>query len=231
MKKQPAFRRHFELGLIASMAFVLAAFEWTAVEYGSSDGWNYTPYQSLEAELVPVHVPSKPPPPNRPLNVAPEIHPDPPRPAPLPDPAPDVDPLLGKIQSFDFGNFGEGEDWEEIETVLVAEHMPHFYDCTNVLDRDAERTCTEQQLIALIQSCAKFPPLLRESGIGGVVYLQFNINEFGHITDEKILKEAHPKLNKAALEALQCIPPLVPGTQLGKPVRVTYTMPVRFTVR
>jgi TonB family protein len=43
------------------------------------------------------------------------------------------------------------------------------------------------------------PPSLREAGIGGVVYLQFNINEFGTIQDETVLKSAHPKLDKAAL--------------------------------
>ena len=39
---------------------------------------------------------------------------------------------------------------------------------------------------------------LREAGIGGVVYLQFNVNEFGTIQDETVLKSAHPKLDKAA---------------------------------
>ena len=75
------------------------------------------------------------------------------------------------------------------------------------------------------------PPSLREAGIGGVVYLQFNINEFGTIQDETVLKSAHPKLDKAALEALQCIPRMEPRTQQGRPVRVTYTIPVRFTIR
>ena len=62
MKKRHPVRRNFELGLIASMALVLAAFEWTAVEYGTSNSWEYNPYQSLEAELVPVHLPSRPAP-------------------------------------------------------------------------------------------------------------------------------------------------------------------------
>jgi TonB family protein len=58
-------------------------------------------------------------------------------------------------------------------------------------------------MIRMIQACAKFPPpILREAGIGGVVYLHFNVNEYGNIQDETILKSAHPKLDKAALEAL-----------------------------
>ena len=64
-----------------------------------------------------------------------------------------------------------------------------------------------------------------------MVYLKFNVNEFGTILDEIALKSAHPKLDKAALEALQCIPRMEPRTQQGRPVRVTYTIPVRFTIR
>lgn len=231
MKKAPSSHRLLELGFIAALAFVLAAFEWTAVEFDTSTRWVDSSGLALEPEVVPPSAPSKPKPPLRPLNVAPIIHPNPPAgPEPSPDPDPAVDPLAGKLHAFDFEDFGAGDE-SEVETVLIAEHMPHFEDCSNVVDRAAERSCTESQMIRIIQSCAKFPPILRETGIGGVVYLQFNINEFGEVQDQTILKPAHPKLNQAALNALECIPEMVPGTQQGRPVRVTYTIPVRFTVR
>ncbi|MFZ9054805.1 MAG: energy transducer TonB [Flavobacteriales bacterium] len=231
MKKTPPTRRRFELGLLASLAFILAAFEWTVVETGTTAFHADYGGLLLEPELVPAHTVSKPAPPQRPLNIVPIITPDPPKPDPNPVNIPAKDPLLGKLHTFNFDEFGSGDGDEEIETVLVAEHMPHFRECTNVLDRDAERSCTEQSLISLIQSCAKFPPMLRESGIGGVVFVQFNVDEFGKIRDAQVLKEAHPKLNRAALQALDCIPQMEPGTQQGRPVRVTYTIPVRFTIR
>ena len=233
MKKHPTPRRRIELGFIAALALVLAAFEWTAFEYDTVQHSAYTGGLALEAEVVPPNAPSKPAPPVRNLLITPEIHLDPPvGPEPSPDPDPTIDPLAGKIQGFDFGDFGDGDDSDwKVETVLVAEHMPHFSECSNVLNRDEERACTEGQMIRMIQACAKFPPILREAGIGGVVYLQFNVNEFGAIQDETVLKSAHPKLDNAALDALKCIPRLEPGTQQGRPVRVTYTIPVRFTIR
>ncbi len=233
MKKHPTPRRRIELGFIAALALVLAAFEWPAFEYDTVQHSADTGGLALEAEEVPPNAPSKPAPPVRNLLITPEIHPDPPvGPEPSPDPDPTIDPLAGKIQGFDFGDFGDGDDGDwKVETVLVAEHMPHFSECSNVLNRDEERACTEGQMIRMIQACAKFPPILREAGIGGVVYLQFNVNEFGAIQDETVLKSAHPKLDKAALDALQCIPRLEPGTQQGRAVRVTYTIPVRFTIR
>jgi len=231
MKKTPPTRRRFELGLLASLAFILAAFEWTEVETGKTAFYADYSGLMLEPELVPAHIISKPAPPQRPLNIDPIITPESPKPDPSPVSFPEKDPLLGKLHAFDIDEFGSGDGEEEIETVLVAEHMPHFRDCTDVLDRDAERNCTEQSMISMIQSCAKFPPMLREAGIGGVVFVQFNVDEFGGIRDAQVLKEAHPKLNRAALQALDCIPQMEPGTQQGRPVRVTYTIPVRFTVR
>lgn len=232
MKKQQSFR-HFELGLIAALAFALAAFEWTGYEFNQNHHREYLGSTLIEPEIIPHHIPSKPLPPKRIFDVSPEIvpEPDPIDPIPNPDVKPQKDPLAGKLKGFDFTDFGAWEEEWEIETVLIAEHMPHFEDCTNVLDRKEERRCTEEEMIRIIQSCAKFPPILRETGIGGVVFLQFNVNEFGEIQDETVLKSAHPKLDQAALNALSCIPKMRPGTQQGKPVRVTYTIPVRFTIR
>lgn len=218
--------RFFQLGLISALACSLAAFEWTVVEWGNPAGWNFQAMDLLQEELVPTHAVAKPTPPVQIPLLAPIVHPDPTH----PDPVPSKDPLLGKIQVIDFDSFWE-EEPDLIETVLIAEHMPHFESCSNILDRSSEKACTESQLIGLIQTCAKFPPVLRESKIGGVVFVQFNVDEFGAITDPKILKGSHPQLNQAALDALSCIPNMVPGSQQGRPVRVTYTIPVRFTIR
>ena len=122
MKKHPTPRRRIELGFIAALALVLAAFEWTAYEYDTVQHLAYTGGLALEAEVVPPNAPSKPAPPVRKLLITPEIHPDPPAgPEPSPDPDPTIDPLAGKIQGFDFGDFGDGDDSDwEVETVLVA---------------------------------------------------------------------------------------------------------------
>lgn len=221
-------QRLFHLGLITALACSLAAFEWTVVEWGQPAGWEFQAVDLLEEELVPTHVLAKPRPPVQNRILVPVIHPDP-SPS-VSDPAPRKDPLLGKIQEIDFDSFWE-EEPDPIETVFIAEHMPHFEDCSNLLDRASERTCTESRLIGLIQSCAKFPPLLKEARIGGVVFVQFNVDEFGRVTDSTVLKGSHPQLDQAALDALSCIPPMVPGSQQGQPVRVTYTIPVRFTIR
>ena len=87
MKKHPTPRRRIELGFIAALALVLAAFEWTAFEYDTVQHSAYTGGLALEAEVIPPNAPSKPAPPVRNLLITPEIHPDPPvGPEPSPDP-------------------------------------------------------------------------------------------------------------------------------------------------
>lgn len=142
----------FQLGLIVSFSLVLVAFEWTQTEWDEPAGWAYSNNNLLEAEMVPVHLPAKPIPPVRAIGIAPEINPEPPpKPAPQPITDPHFDPLEGQL--FELGFVDEGGE-EEIETLLIAEHMPHFNGCENVLDRSLERACTEAEMIAIIQRCA-----------------------------------------------------------------------------
>lgn len=225
--KSPPRAHH--LGLVAALSLALAALEWTSFDWNHATALSYHGAHFLEMELPPASVPKKPVPPNRRTLIAPIIVPDPPKPEPSPFRNPD--PLKGKIQPIDYTDeWGEG-GVDAIETVFIAEHMPRFESCTNVIDQNAERMCTESQIIRILQGCAKFPPQLINAGIGGVVYLQFIVDERGHAGEPTILKSAHPALDRAALHALDCIPPLIPGTQQGKAVRVLYTIPIRFTIR
>ena len=228
---EPKTPRLFPLGLIAALAFTLASFEWTVMEWGEPAGWSYQSTSLLDIEIAPVSIPSKPVPPPRPF-VNPIIVGEPVEPT-APNPAPNPDPLLGKLHNFsEYGDGnGDGTDEWDIETVMIAEHMPRFSSCTNVLHPEEERMCTESEMIRLIQSCAQFPRHLVDAGVGGVVFVQFNVNEYGGVVDASILKSAHPTLDRSALDALHCLPQMIAGTQQGKPVRVTYTIPVRFTVR
>jgi protein TonB len=221
--------RLFPLGLIAALSITLASFEWTALEWAEPAGWSFQATSLLEMEIAPVSVPTKPVPPPRPF-VNPRVVTQLIESAiPIPEPNPSI--ILGELHDFSSYGDGNGDGVEEIETVLFAEHMPRFASCTNILNQDQERFCTESEMIRLIQSCAVFPRRLVDAGVGGVVFLQFNVNEFGDVSSPAILKSAHPDLDQSALQALKCLPEMIAGSQHGKPVRVTYTIPVRFTIR
>jgi protein TonB len=120
--------------------------------------------------------------------------------------------------------------YEEPATLLVADHMPSFDECVDVLDPTAERQCSEQRIIEYIQSCVEFPQHMRDASISGVVYLEYVVDEFGTVRDARILKSPHPAFNGTVLECIEGLPFMNPGRQQGRPVRVQYTLPVRFSL-
>ena len=65
----------------------------------------------------------------------------------------------------------------------------------------------------------------------GKVILSFVVKKDGSLTDFKVLRSLRPDYDKEALRILKASPKWLPGTQLGKPVVVAYTMPVVFTFK
>lgn len=67
-----------------------------------------------------------------------------------------------------------------------------------------------------------------ENGIQGKVYIQFVIERDGSITDVKVLRGVDASLDKEAVRVVKAMPKWKPGKQRGKPVRVSYTLPINF---
>ena len=74
----------------------------------------------------------------------------------------------------------------------------------------------------------KYPVLAMENGIQGKVYIQFVIERDGSITDVKVLRGVDASLDKEAVRVVKAMPKWKPGKQRGKPVRVSYTLPINF---
>ncbi len=62
----------------------------------------------------------------------------------------------------------------------------------------------------------------------GMVFASFTVNEYGSVSDTKIVKGLSPAYDEAVLAAIQKLPRFVPGKQSGKAVNVSFTVPVKF---
>lgn len=58
--------------------------------------------------------------------------------------------------------------------------------------------------------------------------VQFVIGKDGRIMNARVIKSVHPSLDKEALRVVNSMPRWTPGKQKGKPVSVTYTVPLMF---
>lgn len=64
--------------------------------------------------------------------------------------------------------------------------------------------------------------------IKGKVIIKFIIDQTGKATDAEVVQPLYPSLDEEALRLVRKMPRWKPGQQEGKPVRVTYQLPIAF---
>ncbi|WP_319502760.1 energy transducer TonB [uncultured Draconibacterium sp.] len=80
-----------------------------------------------------------------------------------------------------------------------------------------------------IAALVKYPEAAKDNGIQGKVYVTFVVNEEGNIEDAKIARGVDPSLDKEALRVMNALDKTwKPGKQKGVPVKVSYTVPIKF---
>lgn len=83
-------------------------------------------------------------------------------------------------------------------------------------------------LMQFIRENLEYPAIAAESEIFGTVALSFVVGKDGNISDIKIIKEIGGGCGKEAVRVLKMMPRWTPGEANGHPVKVRFTLPVRF---
>lgn len=113
----------------------------------------------------------------------------------------------------------EEEEPEEQTIFEVVEQMPEFPNGGMA------------GLMQYLSKNIKYPTIAQENGTQGRVTVQFVVNRDGSIVDAKVLRGVDPYLDKEAIRVISSMPKWKPGMQLGKAVRVKYTVPVMFRLQ
>ncbi len=109
------------------------------------------------------------------------------------------------------------EEVFEGEIFTVVESMPEF-------------PGGAEQMISFIARNIKYPPLAREKGIQGRVFVNFIIEPNGSVSNIKVLRGIGGGCDEEAIRVVESMPKWTPGRQRGKAVRVSFNLPVRFTL-
>lgn len=75
----------------------------------------------------------------------------------------------------------------------------------------------------------KYPKYAKETGIEGIVKVHFVIDKKGRVSEAHVHEGVHPVLDKEAVRVVLKSPKWKPGKKDGKPVKVSYTIPVVFS--
>ncbi len=86
------------------------------------------------------------------------------------------------------------------------------------------------ELIKFLQNNIKYPATERDNEIEGTVFIKFIVEKDGSVSNAEVLKSISPGLDKEALRVVNLFPNFSPGMQGGKPVRVSFTLPVKFAL-
>lgn len=73
-----------------------------------------------------------------------------------------------------------------------------------------------------------YPAVARENNIQGRVIVNFVVEKDGSLTDIKVLRGLEGGLSEEAIRVLKRTPKWEPGIQNGRPVRVSFTIPILF---
>ena len=110
------------------------------------------------------------------------------------------------------------EEVVEQEVFTIVEEMPDFPGGT-------------AKLAEYLQKNIKYPQMARESGIQGRVFVNFVVEPDGHVSYVKVLRSLGGGCDEEALRVVKAMPKWKPGKQRGKPVRVSYILPVNFKLQ
>jgi protein TonB len=209
------------VGLVIALGLVLAAFEYkTAPQKTGSLG--QVQMQEVEEEIIPITreqevQPPPPPPPPQVVEVLNIVDDD----VEIEDELMIEETDVTEDMVIDVApviSTQEEEEEEDTQVFFIVEDMPEF-------------PGGELALRQYIANAIKYPVIAQENGIQGRVYVTFVVNTDGSVSDARIARGVDPSLDKEALRVINSLPKWKPGKQRGKPVRVSYTVPINFVLQ
>jgi len=87
------------------------------------------------------------------------------------------------------------------------------------------------ELLKFIATNTHYPDSAKWNMIEGTVYVSFIIEGDGTSSEHKVVRGVNPWLNEEALRVCRLIQYEKGGRQSGKPVRVQFTLPLRFQLK
>ncbi|HKJ48021.1 MAG TPA: energy transducer TonB [Christiangramia sp.] len=219
-----------QIGLIVVLFLTLQAFQWKTYDAKSADK-DIVSINELAEEIPPVTiVPEKTPPP--PPKIITDI---------IDEVSNDEDIAEDQVvpTDLDLEDIPEPDDIEEPEDpeepinipIDFIEEVPIFPGCESLSENEERKKCMSQKISNFVNREFN-TDLGAELGLTGtnLVTVMFIVNKNGVV--EKIQTRApHPELEKEARRVIGKLPEMKPGRQQGKPVPVSYTIPIRFKVQ
>ena len=208
------------LGLVAALGITLLAFEWTT-KPSKAESLGTIQTAEVEEEIIPITreqevKPPPPPPPPKVIEVLNIVDDD----VEIEDELEIEDSEADDQTVIDVAPViaTEEEEEDEAQVFFIVEDMPEF-------------PGGDLALRKYIANQIKYPVIAQENGIQGKVYVTFVVGKTGKVANASIARGVDPSIDKEALRVVNALPTWKPGKQRGKPVNVSYTVPINFVLQ
>jgi len=207
-----------QLGLVLSLGIVLLAFSFSN-QVSEADSLGEMEVTEVEDEMIPITrqeevKPPPPPPPPKVVEVLTIVDDD----TEIEDELEIEDTEADDETVVEVAPIVEEEEEEAEEVFFIVEDMPVF-------------PGGELALRKYIAQSIKYPVIAQENGIQGKVFITFVVDKDGSVTNARVARGVDPSLDKEALRVVNSLPKWKPGKQRGKPVKVSYTVPINFVLQ
>ena len=98
----------------------------------------------------------------------------------------------------------------------------------SVCDEMPEFPGGSEKFMEYLSGNITYPEDAKEKGISGRVFIQFVIEKDGSVSNVKVMKGIGGGCDEEAVRVVKAMPKWKPGIQKGKPVRVSYNLPLNF---
>jgi protein TonB len=206
----------FQSGLIVSLAVVLFAFEWKSFDSGNHDFMS-TDFVLIEDELPPVVQEKKQ---EKKLERA------------------DVKAVEDDQKDVKDVDINVEDDQKKEAKKYIPVKKDPIDDPDIGDDKIVYRVVEDMPLFpggddAMFSYLAhniQYPMAAKETGIQGTVHLTFVIETDGSISNVGLLRGIGGGCDEEAMRVVRNMPRWTPGNQQGRPVRVQFTLPVKFVL-
>lgn len=167
-----------------------------------------------------------------------QTKPPPPPPPPPPEQIEVVDDEVELEEELDISS-SESDEMEEVEEIemeeetsdevlnfQVVESVPVFPGCEDAENNQERKQCFQRQIMGYVGRNFKFPDMAKEMGIEGRVYVNFVIEKDGSFSNIKVVRGVDKMIDEEAVRVVKSMPKVKPAKQRGKPVRMSFTLPI-----
>ena len=124
------------------------------------------------------------------------------------------------------------EEQTEALSFNLVESKAVWPGCETEVTEELRFNCLSNSIMQYISKNVEYPKKAIKKNIQGRVYVQFIIEIDGSISSVELSRGVHPLLDEASLKVIRDMDvKFIPAMQKGKPVRMSFTIPINYTLK